>query len=509
MPLSPTISPATFPQGNPNNNFSNVGGHIAGQPVMLTLYDLAPWNVLRTVYQRHGDMRPSFRMIIKAMGGPFTRGVAAPTTGHYEQDWNRSLVTIGSIVSGGGVGANMVVALDAGDMFNTAVTVGGVARQASYPQPNQTLQLPDGNMAIIVSKDVTTNPHRLTIRPVNAAVNLSTSVFAAEKYFINSNAWGEATALPMGTMSRIYKYTNTFQIIKASFGASGSAMTVDLYPQIAEGGDGNIYYKLKRDAIERFEYACSGALLWGQQMNNVTTTDTALGYDVAVSGTEGMIPFILANGYIDTYTPGSYTLQELYQIGRIFEQERSGTNQIVSWDGYDLYVEREQALAQFFSQTLAPQMISTFVNQSDPALLSDGWQPQNDQDFVAWLGFKAVHVGGYNFYFRLLHEFNEAIGAGAPAYDYSKWGIYMPLGQTRDKNTDQPRSYFGYEWRQLGNYKREAIIANIAGVGVAGINGFFPTEFAASAYDFTQAGMLSEIAAHMAGGNRFVIQRPA
>ena len=357
--MSPALSPSTFPVGNGNNNFSNVGGAVAGQPVVMTLYDLAPWNILRTVFQRHGS-QPSFRMIVKAMGGPFTRGVGAPTTGHYEQDWNHSLVSVGSIVTASaGAGNSMIIALAAGDMYDPSVQVGGVARQASYPQPNQTLQLPDGNMAIITAKNVTTNPHRLTLKPVNSAVDLDLSVTAGSKYFISSNAWSEASALPYGHLSRIYKYTNTFQIVKAAFASSGSALTLDLFPQVLDD-DGNLWLSLKMDAVEDFERACSGALLWGQQINNLTNTDNALGYDVSVTGTEGMIPFILANGYIDTYTPGSYTLDELYQVARYFVQERSGTTQILSWDGYDLYVEREQALSQYFNYTLAPKMISTF-----------------------------------------------------------------------------------------------------------------------------------------------------
>lgn len=507
--LTPTLSPSTFPAGNPNNNFSTVGGAVAGQPVMLTLFDLAPWNIIRSVYQRH-SMAPSFRQIIKAMGGPFTRGVAAPTTGHYEKDWLHSLVEVGSIVTpSGGAGQNMVIALSAGSMFNTNVTVGGVARQGSFPQPGERLALPTGEMAIIVSKDVTTNPHRLTLRPVNSTINLNAHVTAGEKYFIPDNAWGEGTKLPQGRMSRIYKYTNTFQIIKAAFAASGSAMTTEMYPQVYEMGDGNVFLQLKYDAIETYEKYASGALLWGQQMNNITETDTAMGYDVAVTGTEGLIPFALSNGYQDTYTVGAYSVGELYQVARLFEQERSGIRQIVSWDGFDLYAEREQALQTVFNYTLAPKMINTFVNNGDPVNFEDGWQPANDQDFVAWFGFKGVHVAGYDFLFRLMHEFNEAIGAGAPAYDYSQWAVYTPLGQTKDMKSQQPRSYFGYEWRQLGNYKREAVVANIAGVGVAGANGYFQTIYAASEYDYAKGGIVSEIALHAACGNRIVIQRPA
>ena len=128
---------------------------------------------------------------------------------------------------------------------------------------------------------------------------------------------------------------------------------------------------------------------------------------------------------------------------------------------------------------------------------------------MAWLGFKGIRAGGYQYLFQILHEFNEAVGAGAEAYDYMKWSIFMPLGNTVDQKTNQPRANFGYEWRQLGNYKREAVVAKIGGVGVAGSGGYLPIEYAASQYDYMEMGIVSEIAFHAACGNRIVRQVPA
>lgn len=509
MPLSPNIDPATLPVGNPNNNFSAVGGAIAGQKVLTTIYDLAPWNVLRSVYQRH-SIAPSFRMLVKAFGSDFSRGVAAPTTGHYEQDWDSSLIEIGSIVTpASGAGGDMVVALSAASMYNTAVTQSGVARKASYPQENQRIQLPDGTMAFVKSKNVTTDPHRLTLSPINAAENLNNSVTAGEKYFSPDNAWGEGTALPKGKLNRIYKYSNTFQIVKQAFGATGSAITTEFYPRWKET-DSNIIMILEAQTIRDYERDISGALLFGQQMDNITATDSKTDYDVPVYGTEGLIKFALTNGHQLTYTPGSFSLQDIAAVAKIYEQERiGGARTIVTFDGFDLYAEREDALASQYQYTLAPKMMASWISDSDFPAPSDGWQPTTDEDFVAWLGFKGIHTKGYNFMFRMLHEFNEAIGAGSSDYDYSKWCIYMPLGNTVDQKTRQPRANFGYEWRQQGRYSREHVVATVSGVGVAGIGGYDAIDFAGSEYDFRKTGMVSEIAFHAACGNRIVIQRPS
>ena len=509
MSMTPAVNPSTFPEGRQDMNFSNVGGQVAGQPVLTSIYDLAPWWQMRAVYSRH-SFAPSFRMLLKTFGSQFSRGVAAPTTGHYEEDWDTSLVHIGSIVTpASGAGADMIVALDAASMFNSATTVGGAARKASYPQPNQRLLLPDGTMCIITAKNVTTDPHRLTLRPVDSTVNLNDSVTAGEAYFVVDNAWGEGTALPYGKLKRIYKYQNTFQIIKEAFGATGSALTTDFFPVFEREGE-NIAMILKPQMMRDFERHISGALLFGQQMNNITSTDSQTGYDVSVSGTEGLIKFVTSNGYTDNYTPGAYSLDDFYVVGRLFEQERIGSRDIVTWDGYDIYAEREQVLQNLFQYTLPPSMIDSFTAQRGPGVPMDDWQPSQDQDFVAWLGFKGAKVGGYHFLFKMLHEFNEAIGAGAPAYDYTKWSIFMPIGTTIDRKTNQPVGNFGYEWRQLGDYSREVVMGQIAGVGVGGDGGYKPiTHYVANEYDYTKFGIVSEVAFHGACGNRIVTQRPA
>jgi len=489
-------------------NFSSVGGGVAAQPVLTTIYDLAPWNQMREVFARH-SFAPSFRMLLKTFGSEFSRGVAAPTTGHYEEDWDTSLVHIDTIVTpAGGAGNNMTVSLSSASMFDTAVEIGGSARKASYPQPGQRILLPDGTMAYIVSKTVTTDPHRLVLAPVDSANDLDDSVTAGDAYFIVDNAWAEGSPLPIGHLKRLYKYTNTFQIIKEAFGVTGSALTTEFYPVFQQVGE-NIAMILKPQMMRDFERHTSGALLFGQQMNNITSTDNKQGYDTNVSGTEGLITFVSSNGYTDNYTPGSYALSDLYVVARLLEQERIGSRDIVTWDGFDLYAEREQVLQNLFQYTLAPKMLDGFMPTSGPGVPTDNWQPSTDTDFVAWLGFKAAHVAGYNFLFKMLHEFNEAIGAGAAAYDYTQWGIYMPIGTTIDKKTRQPVGNFGYEWRELSGYKREVVFAQIAGAGVGGQNGYIPTLNVASAYDYAEMGIVSEIAFHGACGNRIVTQRPA
>lgn len=506
-----SLTPATtnLPTGPGNMVFNGVGGGAAGQPVLTTIYDLAPWYQMRKVFNRH-SFAPTFRMLLKSFGSQFSRGVAANLTGHYEEDWDNALLKVGSIVTpAGAAGADMVIALHADSMFNPSITSGGSARKASFPQANQRIMLPGGVMAFIKSKNVTTDPHRLTIAPVSSSVNLDTYVAANDSYFIVDNAYGEATGLPQGELKRLYKYSNTFQIVKAAFATSGSALTTEFFPTFEQAGE-NIAMILKPQMMRRFETYVSNALLYGQTMNNISdTSGSQLGYDVTLAGSEGLLQFINSNGYNQTYTPGSYALSDFYAVTRAMEQERTGSRELVGWQGYDIYTEQEQVFQNLYNYSLLPKMIDGMLSRSGPNVPNDGWQPSKDDDFVAWLGFKAAHLGGYTILNKMLHEFNEPIGGGAAVYDYMKWSIYMPIGETVDQKTAQPVANFGYEWRELTGYKREAIFATIGGAGVAGANGYIPILYAANEYDYMKAGIVSEIAFHGACGNRVVTQRPA
>ena len=506
MSISPT--PGTLPVGRTDMNFSSVGGGIAGQPVITTMYDLAPWYQIRSVFSRH-SIAPSFRMLLRAFGGGFTRGVSADRTSHYEEDWRESLLHVGSIVTAaGGAGNSMVIALDASSMYSPGITSGGATRKASYPQKGQRILFPDGQVAYIESKNVTTDPHRLTIKPALSTVDLDTVVTAGEKYFIFDNAWGEGTGLPTGVLQRLYKYTNTFQIIKHAFGASGSALTTEFLPVWEREGE-NIAMILKPKTIQDFERSVSNALLFGQQMNNISdTTGSQLGYDVAITGTEGLLAFSNSNGYIDTYTPGSYAISDFYSVTRAMEQERGGGKYLVGWQGYDIYTEMEQVFQNYYQYSLLPKMVDGLVARSGPQTMTDGWQPSNEGDFVAWLGFKYAHLGGYTLMMGQMHEFNHPLGAGATGYDYMGYSIWQPVGTTLDMKTNQPVANLGYEWRELDGYKREAIFATIAGAGVAGAGGYVPATLVSNEFDYMNCGVISEIAFHAACGNRLYTQKP-
>lgn len=493
----------TPPAGSPNINFGAVGGGDASQQVISTIYDYNPFAVLRKVHERHNE-RNTLRMLWKAFG--WSRGVNAPTTGHYESEWKDSLVKLGTVDTAAlGAGNDIIMNLHADMMYDASQTVNGAARQASYPLVGEVIRFIDGNSARIKAKDTSTSPHKLTLTPLKSTVDLDTSITPNTEYFIATNMHGEGSNLPGGRISRVLKYTNEFQIIKEACGATGSELTNETFVQHVDMGNGSIFVKFKADMFFRYEKRVGGAFLWGQSSDNITEFNSELGFDIQAKGTEGLVEFIETSGYEDTYTLGSYAEDDLYVIGGIYESEQAGTRTIMTLDGYDIFVETEKAFATFFANDFSPALMKSIGERMQ--IGTDDMQPFLSSDFDFYIGFKGARIGGYNFHFTLVSELNEAIGAGAAGYKWTNSRFFLPYGEIANKNGGGKVPYVGYEYKQLGSYKREAVIADFGGAGVAGYGGIL--DVPVDGWDRRKVGVVGEYAGHYSCPNLMVLQKPA
>lgn len=500
MAYSPFITPGGEDLGV--NAFSDVGGGVMTQEV-ISDYNLYKPNELIQVFERHG-YAPSFRLILKNMG--FRRGTAKPTVGHYEYPWRKNLVTIGDIITpSAGPGTNVVIELDPTDMYNAGVTVNGVAAQASYPLEKEIIIFKDGNAGQIIAKDTSVTPHQLTIRPVKTTVDLVASIVIGESYFIATNAWGEGSGLPKGRVPRVLTYQNTFQIVKEAMYSTGSELTNQMYFNPTPDKPGSFYAKMEMDAMYRFEEMCDGALIWGQQINNITEYNQEVGLDIPITGTEGLIEFATVNGNNETYTVGNYQISDFDDVSRYYERERIGVREIMCLQGIDINIEIENVIGTLLDGDLAALLTKKFMYGDN--MFSDGINAKDPGAMALEYNFRAVRKSNYNYYFYMLHIFNENVGAGAPGYDYPNWQVMFPVGYVADKDSGTKRATVGYEYKQLGNYSREEVIADFSGVGVAGTG--TPYRIASNPNDIHVGGMLAEIAGHNTCANHITLVRPS
>lgn len=493
MPYSPQ---PTGPQDLRPNAYSAAGGDVMGQEV-ISDYDLYKPNKFVKVFERHCQ-HISFRIMLRAMG--FARGTAAPTTGHYEYPWMKNLVTVGPIITApAGPGDAIIFELDPNDMYDAQVTQGGVPVQASYPMEHDEILLPGDKMGVIFAKDTSVTPHRLTVLPKDGNLNLNGVLVTGQSYAISSNSHAEGSGLPAGRTPRIIDYTNTFQILKTKSSVSGSEATNEMYFEPIEGQPGSFHLKSDWDAMKRFEDEVDGALVFGNQNTNPNLVDqnTGMGYDVPYSGTEGLIPFAVNEGNVDTYNV--FSINDLDDVSDYYEGERIGTRELITLCGMTIYLEQENALQNLLNADINSQLWYDWMNPSD---FVDDYQPNDAmKDQYLHVGFKGIHKGGYTYGIRLLHCFNENVGAGAASYNYKRRQVIIPKGYSKDKRSGTCRPTMGYEYKQLGNYSREYVFGVISGAGVT-------MATPSNQFDIGLKFHISEVAFHGTCSNHITILQP-
>jgi hypothetical protein len=489
-----------------NSPMSGTGGAVGSQAAVKTIYDYNPYSILTQVFQRHDNMRHSyvFRFLLEAMG--MSRGVNAPVTGHYEEDRQEQVLKLNAVITpAAGAGLTAVVELHTDNMYAwSGVTANSAAIQASAVRINDVLLLGNGVRAIVTAKNTATNPHRLTIKPLKAAQNLATVGVLTTNvgYMIFTNAWGEGSGLPESRLPRIFKYTNTFQIIKDGYGATGTSATDRLFAEFVNTDDNTIVGVMKRDTMFRFERFVSNALLFGDTIDNHTVFNSNLGVDTPVGGTEGALAFVTGYGHIPTYTLGSYGIADFDVLARILTQEQSSSANVFQMMGFNVFQVIENALYTINAGATQPLFLKQF--SMDLGVDVASWQPFEDANFQLYVGFKSVHKSGYNFGFKLMPEFTDVTLGGSSAYNYTNTVVSMPTGTT--KNTEgKSVMTWGYEYKQEGSYSRRAVFGQFAGVG----SNTFSNIVASGPNDLLNAGILAEVAFHGACPNLGIIQTPA
>jgi hypothetical protein len=463
------------------------------------------------LFSRHANY-VGFAAMLRMMG--FATGASNPTVGHFEDPWNHDLLHVGSVVTpAANPGESAVVAIDASAHYNTGVTVGGAARQATYPVVGDVIELANRVQVQVTAKDTSVTPNQVTLTPLKAADDITGEVAADDKFAIITNLHAETSGLPAGRAPRIMKYTNTFGLVKHSFGASGFELTNAVYHETVAGQPGSagesIYVKIKTDELVRYEHSKSNLLLLGQQADNLTDTSTESGLDMPVYGTEGFVEFASTSGTPDAYTVGSYDITDFDTIANILLDERSAAqNDVMGWLGPDLFTEIENSFTTTLEQNpmyAVDRIVDGYANYANQmyqqGLTSD------PSDATLSFGYSAIRKNGFIFHLKRLSEFNDIRRAGASAYSYRNWGIWYPMSWTTDTLSGAQRPTVGYEYKQLGNYSRENVFGQLAGAGVGGSN--TPFGPAVTEFDSMRYFLMSHLAFHGAIGNALVVQQPA
>jgi hypothetical protein len=501
MAYTPAVANGLNPEFGLANPTNTPGGGIS-QQFVSTIYDRPRFEMMDAFNRHVGYV--GFATYAKTYG--WAQGTSNPTVGHYEVPATDNIVNFAAVISAGasaGVAATM--ALAAGSMFNGTLTVGGVATHQSYAQIGDIIELAGRKQVYVTNKLQTgaqaTN-HQLVLVPAVATDVMATICPANSKGFVVSNLSGEGTGLPFARPNRIIKYTNQFSIIKVAATISGTELTNTVNFRV-NGGDNTAYAFIKTEELKRFEQQRSNNLLFGNTVNNVTVLSAGLGHDVAVTQTEGLLPFAYASAMTDQYTGGSYTTADIDAMSTLIVNQRgSSSKRYCGWVGYDFFLGFENSFQALLVNNLDVFTSMTNAKGNEKTELDTMLKASSDVSYLA--GIQSVKKGGITYVLHNLPELSNVNGAGNTAFAYRGIALFTPDGETINKQTGKPKPNIGYEYKALNGYSREVVLGNFAGAGVGGDN--TPFGKAVGPNDVNTMFLVTEAAGHFACANSMVLQ---
>lgn len=483
--------------------WAGVGTNISTN-VLLSNYDLPPFEEVKLIAETT-ERQMFFDSILKVYG--MTRGVDTIKVGHAQIQRPFENIKFDNIVSGGGVGADMTVRVDAAFMYTPTLTNGGAAVKASPARKWDIIRV--GGQNVWIKDKITVGAqHNYVLSPLDGTFDLASTItvgtLATNEYAVVSSMYPEGSDVREGLLPRIRKYTNDFQTIKEAIKWTGTEATVKVYHTNTDGvsGAADVVY-LKPNMMMSYERKRSYALLVGQKNTNANIAgyqNPELGYDSRITATEGFITFAEKEGHDDPVTFATYTVDDIRRLALILEQSYS------SHTTDYLYLYSQQV-----GSAIAKELLAKFNNTADRYLEMiygqisgkyDKFNFNNAEGFGLKLGFRSVQVDNYTFTFRSLHEFNDLKGLGNEV-KFQKYAMAIPMGYTKDANDgDAEMPLMGYQFRKQGAYSRETVTGAWSGMMAQPIMDSKPS----SGWDVSNLAVGCEIGFHGYCGNQIVIQ---
>ena len=274
----------------------------------------------------------------------------------------------------------------------------------------------------------------LTVTPSVAATNIG-ALTAGDTFVIYTSSFAEGTGQPEAAMPKTVKYTGYTQIVKETFGATGTEMTNDLWVDVTEDGASiPSYFNLAQIAAEYRQYKkIDGALLFEDESDNLGQVQT----------TKGLIPTALAaDGNLGTTTLNVAGFQAI----DAYLRKVYAPDVICGYLARNKYVEFENAMQTLLSNT----NIENARRQ-----ISDTMYGGNEA-FEVLHQYQALMTQGRTFKIMNLRTMDDPTVwntgvAGEPFQDYA---FFIPGTKTTDAE-GKHTSYFGVRYKSHAGYDRK------------------------------------------------------
>jgi hypothetical protein len=417
--------------------------------------------------------------------------VSGAENGHYEASRRSNLVKFGGYISGGAAGQPAVYTISPDSVFTFTPPGSSNAVAGCTIAEGDEIELKvAGRPKVRVQNiDFSFTPARVTLAPGVGGTSILTSLVVGENYAITGNAFADATGIPAAKAERIFKYSNTFQLVKHSAATSGRGAATQPYFNALGGQETPMFERALKLALANHEEEVAKVFYTGKQITNITSpANNFVNYSMPVTGTEGLIPYMENYAQQDTYPIGFYTIENLLDVTSYLEGERPHSRNYMVIQGFQAGAETWRGISDF-AQGFSASGLEVITTSGETISL------QNINTVSNMPGTK------FSFAFYTEELFSDSKGLGAAGYPYKNLNLFLPMGQTTDAVTTNPTSMVGYDVMGFAGYVRENVIQKLDGSGY--------TNMTTLANDFHQSWIMSDIAGHFACANQMVIQKGA
>lgn len=420
-----------------------------------------------------------------------------PSIAHWEEDWIINNFVVGTIVTPStGAGTNVTFALDATSMYSTTLP-GSVTGNFSYLAENDIVQLIDGSQCQVVVGGVnqTTNPFQITVAPAQTTQDLAGKIVTGGRYWIPTNSFAEGTFGAKPKTPRVFRWSNNTQIIKTNFTETGTSATNKLPFRNIEGQEGSMMI-IGGDAAQRTHFQrLGGALFFGKQNNNFTSTSNATGFVSPNKTTQGFDDYVSTYGNLLPYTTGAFDMDDFDAVTEIFNRERIGTKNILFLCAFNLDAQVNTLLKDYMDHTCFDYAAAKWPFKSNIGPMVD--EMGGAKDFFLWLDFAGFKKNSYNILKKHQYELDDVQEAGTTGYPWPNTGYFLPATSYKNpEGSDGWSPSIGYKYKALNGYSREMQTTYTGGAPVmAG---------ATSTLDAYLMDLLSEVAGDFGLGNQIV-----
>jgi hypothetical protein len=467
---------------------------------IISTFDIEKPEVRNKLFRSKGDQGLSAFRLLESLG--YSRAIAQDSAISYEEDWIHPTFhsdgAVSAVAPSGNQDAPQVQAIVLNAISPNDDFLGFPAPPTGANYYYCPVQLQDvimyPNRVTGVVTDIAglgTNAVTITITAQDATVALP-AVADQQELIIITNAYPEGSEHPDGIVNKPKMSTSYVQIIKTGYKWTGTQATNQTwFDTYKTAGDIPAYYlKGQMDTDYEHELKIDGALLFGNL--TLSTIYDASSYDASafepVKTTEGIIPYMAANGNVKQYTPGTFAVQTLNDIAKILDKQFA-PKYICGLIGINLNTEIDDTLKAYFQNTNI-----NYVRQQMVQNVFGG-----DAGLEASVGFGVLEKSGYTFGFSRMPVFSHPRLYGASGYNGASLGAFIPMGTKRDlkSNTDVP--YFGVIYKALGNYNRRAEVWTLSGAAPG---------MKVLSKDVNKLCLRSHIGAEHVGGNQMVLLDP-